>query len=90
MMKAIVTVIGEDKVGIIAAVSAVLAEYKANILDITQTVLQDTFVMMMLVDLTAVEVPFAELSEALDARGKDISMSIRMQRQDIFDAMHRI
>jgi ACT domain-containing protein len=89
-MKAIVTVIGEDKIGIIAGVSAVLAEYRANILDITQTVLQDTFVMIMLVDLSAVEVPFAELGEALDAKGKDIGMSIRMQRQDIFEAMHRI
>lgn len=89
-MKAIVTVIGEDKIGIIAGVSTVLAGYRANILDISQTVLQDTFVMVMLVDLSAVEVPFAELSKALEERGKEISMSIRIQRQDIFEAMHRI
>ena len=89
-MKAIVTVIGEDKVGIIAGVSAVLAGYCANILDISQTVMQDTFVMVMLVDLSAVQVPFAELSTALEEKGKEIFMSIRIQRQDIFEAMHRI
>ncbi|MGI5908002.1 MAG: ACT domain-containing protein [Christensenellales bacterium] len=89
-MKAIVTVIGEDKIGIIAGVSAVLAGYRANILDISQTVMQDTFVMVMLVDLTAVEVPFAELSEALDEKGREMAMSIRIQRQDIFETMHRV
>ena len=89
-MKAIVTVIGEDKVGIIAGVSTVLAGYRANILDISQTVLQDTFVMVMLVDLTAVEVPFAELSEALDGKGREMALSIRIQRQDLFEAMHRV
>ena len=89
-MKAIVTVIGEDKVGIIAGVSTILAGYQANILDISQTVLQDTFVMMMLVDLAAVQVPFTELRKALEEKGKEISMSIRIQRQDIFEAMHRI
>ena len=89
-MKAIVTVIGEDKIGIIAGVSTVLADFCVNILDINQTVMQDTFVMMMLVDLGAVKAPFSELSRALDERGKQISMSIRIQRQDIFEAMHRI
>jgi ACT domain-containing protein len=61
-MKAIVTVIGEDRVGIIAGVSRVLAENRANILDISQTVMQEYFTMMMLVDLSAIEIPFADLS----------------------------
>ena len=89
-MKAIVTVIGSDQVGIIARVSGVLASHNVNILDITQTILQDTFVMVALVDLSAATSSFLDVQDALSASGEEIGMSIRMQRQDIFEAMHRI
>jgi ACT domain-containing protein len=90
MMKAIVTVTGRDKTGIIAGVSAVLSACGVNILDISQTVLQDYFAMIMLVDLSGSKLPFAELSEKLNETGKDICMDIRIMREEIFDAMHRI
>ena len=89
-MKAIVTVVGKDRVGIIASVCLKLAEYNVNVLDITQTVLQDYFTMMMVVDVSKCTIPVAELVELLDAQGKEMSLSIRLQREDIFEAMHRI
>ena len=89
-MKAIVTVIGKDQVGIIAAVCSLLAQYHVNVLDISQTVLQEYFTMIMLVDITENTVSFAELAEKLDEAGKTRGLSIRVQREDIFEAMHRI
>lgn len=89
-MKAIVTVIGKDTVGIIAFVSALLAEKGVNVLDITQTVLQGYFTMIMVVDATQCTVNFAELSAALKNRGAERGLDIRIQREDIFDAMHKI
>ncbi|MDP2891677.1 MAG: ACT domain-containing protein [Bacillota bacterium] len=89
-MRAIVTVIGRDKVGIIAAVSAVLAACNANILDISQTVLQEYFAMVMLCDLSKISVPFTELKRKLREKGEEIGLEIRIQREDIFNAMHRV
>ena len=89
-MKAIVTVVGKDRVGIIASVCLKLAEYNVNVLDITQTVLQDYFTMMMVVDVSKCTIPVAELVELLDAQGKEMSLSIRLQREDIFEAMQTI
>lgn len=89
-MKALVTVIGRDKVGIIAGVCARLAESNINILDITQTVLQGYFTMMMIVDLSAATLPFDEIRGSLDAYGETLGVSIRIQRTDTFDAMHQI
>lgn len=89
-MKAIVTVIGKDQVGITAAVCSLLSEYNINILDISQTVLQDFFTMVMLVDLTACTQPIGEMSELLSHAGQARNLSIRIQREDIFHAMHRI
>ena len=89
-MKAIVTVTGRDKTGIIAGVSAALSAYGVNILDISQTVLQDYFAMIMLVDLSGSKLPFAELSDRLSETARDICMDIRIMREEIFDAMHRI
>ena len=89
-MKAIVTVTGRDKTGIIAGVSAALSAYGVNILDISQTVLQDYFAMIMLVDLSGSKLPFAELSDKLSETAQDICMDIRVMREEIFDAMHRI
>ena len=89
-MKAIVTVIGKDQVGIIAGVCTKLAEYQVNVLDISQTVLQEYFTMIMLVDAAQCTVPFADLARTLDEAGAQRSLQIRAQREDIFNAMHRI
>ena len=89
-MKAIVTVVGKDQVGIIAAVCVKLAEYNVNVLDINQTVMQGYFTMMMAVDVSECKVPLAELVEIMEALGKDMGLSIRVQREDIFEAMYRV
>ncbi len=89
-MKAIVTVIGKDRVGITAAVCALLAQHNINILDISQTVLQDYFTMVMLVDTAACTASIGEMADLLEQEGKEQELSIRIQREDIFNAMHRI
>ena len=89
-MKAIVTVIGKDRVGITAAVCALLAQHNINILDISQTVLQDYFTMVMLVDTAACTQSIGEMSDILAQAGQEQALSIRIQREDIFNAMHRI
>ena len=89
-MKAIVTVIGKDQVGIIAAVCTLLAENNVNVLDISQTILQGDFTMVMLVDAGACDIPFAELAALLEREGEARSLDIRAQWEDIFNAMHRI
>ncbi|WP_298033901.1 ACT domain-containing protein [uncultured Dysosmobacter sp.] len=89
-MNAIVTVVGQDKVGIIAAVCALLAENNINILDISQTILQGSFTMVMAVDVEHAKVPLGDLRVLLEQLGERMGISIRIQRQEIFDAMHRI
>jgi len=89
-MKAVVTVVGKDRVGIIAAVCTQLSDYQVNVLDISQTVMQGYFTMMMVVDVSASTIPVAELAKALEEKGKDMELSIRLQREDIFEAMHRV
>ena len=89
-MRAIVTVIGKDRVGIIADVTALLAQYGVNVLDISQTVLQEYFTMIMLVDASQCTVPFADLARTLDEAGTQRDLQIRAQREDLFNAMHRI
>ena len=89
-MKAIVTVIGRDRVGIIALVSRMLAERGVNVLDISQTVLQEYFTMIMLVDASGCAVPFAELAGELASAGESEGIQIRIQREEIFNAMHKI
>ena len=89
-MKAIVTVVGKDQVGIIAAVCNKLAEFNVNVLVISQTVMQGYFTMMMVVDVSACTIPLAELALDMEAMGKERSLSIRVQREDIFEAMHRV
>lgn len=89
-MRAIVTVIGKDRVGIIADVTALLAQYGVNVLDISQTVLQEYFTMIMLVDAAQCTVPFADLARTLDEAGTQRGLQSRAQREDIFNAMHRI
>lgn len=89
-MKAIVTVIGKDRVGITAAVCSLLAQHNINILDITQTVLQEFFTMVMLVDTSACSASIGDMADILEQAGKEQDLSIRIQREDIFNAMHRI
>ena len=89
-MKAIVTVIGKDRVGITAAVCTLLAQHSINILDISQTVLQEYFTMVMLVDTAACTASIGEMSDILAKAGQEQGLSIRIQREDIFNAMHRI
>ena len=89
-MKAIVTVVGKDQVGIIAGVCNTLAAYQINVLDISQTIMEGYFTMMMVVDLTVCREPFDKLRAALREYGEGRGLSIRIQREDIFDAMHKL
>lgn len=89
-MNAIVTVIGKDKVGIIAAVCIKLAEMNVNVLDISQTILDGKFTMVMAVDAANANVGFEELAAQLRELGEGMELSIRIQREEIFDAMDRI
>ena len=89
-MNAIVTVIGNDRVVIIAAVCTLLAENEVNILDISQTILQGKFTMVMAVDIGKAKLPLTDLAEKLATLGESMGISIRIQREEIFNAMHRI
>jgi len=89
-VKAIVTVVGKDAVGIIAGVCVELANYNVNVLDISQTVMQGYFTMMMVVDVSGSNLPVVELAQKLDEKGREMGLSIRLQREDIFEAMHRV
>ena len=89
-MNAIVTVVGQDKVGIIAPICIRLAGYNVNILDISQTILQGAFTMVMAVDVSKATATIGELSAALAELGAEMDLSIRIQREEIFDAMHNI
>ena len=89
-MKAVITVIGKDTVGILAKVSAVCAERNANIVDVTQSVMQDMFVMVMLADITGLNCKFGVLADEMKALGESIGLDIRVMHEDIFNSMHRI
>ena len=89
-MKAIVTVVGKDQVGIIAGVCNTLADSRINVLDISQTIMEGYFTMKMVVDLAACETPFDQLRTILKDYGEGRGLSIRIQREDIFDAMHKL
>ena len=89
-MRAVISVIGKDRVGIIAGVSKILAEANVNILDISQTIMQEIFTMVMLVDISQANIPFIRLSEALKNLGTAMGLSIQIQHEDIFNSMHRI
>lgn len=90
MRKCVVTVLGKDTVGIIAKVCTYLAENNINILDISQTIVQDYFDMMMIVDVTNIEKDFGDIVEELDQLGAEIGVNIRCQREEIFAKMHRL
>ena len=89
-MKAVVTVVGKDRVGIIANVCTALAGFQVNVLDISQTVMQGYFTMMMATEISECNVPVAELAKRMEEIGKEMGLSIHVQREDIFQAMHRI
>ena len=89
-MKAVVSVVGQDKVGIIGAVAAELASCNVNILDISQTTLQEFFAMIMLVELEKANLTFDDLQVRMQALGTRMNQSIRVQRQDLFDAMYKV
>lgn len=90
MSKIIITIVGKDKVGIVAKTCNYLADNNMNILDITQTILQEYFNMMMIVDISKAEKSFDDMAKELDAIGEEIGVSIRCQREEIFTSMHRI
>ncbi|AJY76799.1 ACT domain-containing protein [Paenibacillus beijingensis] len=90
MLKGIVTVLGKDKIGIIAKVCTYLAEHQVNILDISQTIVQGYFNMMMIVDLSGANKTFEALVEDLRQVGQSIGVEIKLQHEDIFNIMHRI
>ena len=88
--RAIITVVGKDTVGIIAKVCTYLAENSINILDISQTIVSGFFNMMMIVDLSKTEKPFSDITEDMDKLGEGIGVSVKCQREEIFEMMHRI
>jgi len=90
MEKAIITVIGKDKVGIIAKTTNVLAECRVNVLDITQTIMQEMFTMMMIVDISKSELEISEIGSKLSKTADELGVEIRIQHEDVFNTMHRI
>lgn len=89
-MKSFITVIGEDKIGIIQGITSILTENKINIMDINQTLLQNYFTMIMFVDLSKMEIDAKELKEKLDIEADKLGVSIKLQREEIFRSMHEV
>ncbi len=89
-MKAVITVVGKDTVGILAKVSALCAEHGANIIDVTQTVMQDLFCMIMLCETDALSIPFSNFVDQAEALGEENNLKIHVMHEDIFNSMHRI
>lgn len=89
-MRAVITVIGKDTVGILAKVSGICAEHKANIVDVTQTVMQDLFAMIMLAEIGDINIDFPALSDKLTSAGSELGLSVHVMHEDIFNSMHRI
>ncbi len=89
-MRAVITVVGKDTVGILAKVSGVCSDYNANVIEVTQSVLQDLFAMIMLIDISGLRGGFSELQEKLSELGGEMKLSIHTMHEDIFNSMHRI
>jgi len=89
-MKAVITVTGKDKVGIIALTSAECAKFGANIIDISQTVMKDYFAMIMLVELDGLQGDFSAFADEMSRKGRENGVDIRVMHEDIFNSMHRI
>lgn len=88
--RAIVTIIGSDRVGIIAGIANALSDANVNILDISQSVIREYFTMIMMVDIAAASISFEALRQALDDKGQQLGVKVEIQREEIFQAMHRI
>ena len=89
-MRAVITVIGKDMVGILAKVSTACAQHNINVLEVTQSILQDMFAMIMMVDIDGSDVPFTQFANELATMGEEMGLSIRAMHEDIFNSMHRI
>ena len=89
-MRAVITVIGKDMVGILAQIAASCASHGINVLEVTQSILQDLFAMIMLVDITKSDVTVAAIAEEFDGIGKEMGLSIHVMHEDVFNSMHRI
>ena len=89
-MRAVITVVGKDTVGVVAGVSRVCAELNINIQDVSQSIMQDMFCMIMLVDLSAANMDFTAFSEKMSAIGTQLGVDIRCTRQELYDAMHKV
>ena len=89
-MKAVITVIGKDMVGILAKISTECCNHNINVLEVTQSILQDMFAMIMMVDISKSDIPFTEFSDMFGKIGSDMGLSIHAMHEDIFNAMHTI
>lgn len=89
-MRAIITVVGRDTVGILAKVSAMCAEHNVNIIEVTQSILQNMFCMIMLADVTECNIPFTAFADEVKALGEEMNLSVNAMHEDIFNSMHRI
>lgn len=90
VMRAVITVVGKDMVGILAKVSGECAKYNANVVEVTQSVLQDMFAMVMLVEISELSVEMPEFSKSMTEMGESLALSIHVMHEDIFNSMHRI
>lgn len=89
-MRAIITVLGKDMVGILAKVSTACASHNINVIEVTQSILQDMFAMIMMVDINGSDVPFTQFADEIAKMGEEMGLSIRAMHEDIFNSMHRI
>ena len=89
-MKAVITVLGKDMVGILARVSTTCAEANANVIEVTQSILEEYFAMIMLVDITEINADFAKLVDSMDSLGSQLGLSIHTMHEDIFNSMHSV
>ncbi len=89
-MRAVITVIGKDMVGILAGVSNICVKYNVNIMEVSQSIMQDLFAMIMLADISDSNAPFAQLKEELTEYGKQNALSVHIMHEDIFNSMHRV
>ncbi len=89
-MRAVITVIGKDTVGILHKVSGICANHNVNVIEVTQSVLQDMFAMIMMVDISKASVPFTDFADDLSKMGKEMNLSIHAMHEDIFNAMHTV
>ena len=89
-MRAVITVIGKDMVGILAKVSALCAQTNVNVTEVTQSVLQDMFAMIMMVDISNSDIPFTQFADEMAAAGREMHLSIHAMHEDIFNSMHQI